>query len=821
MNDTRSAERRRIDQAELLVREGHAGKAARLLTRQALGRPDTDVVSGLKALHPGGPEFLPALPQGAPMLQWVDPAELVLIIGKMSRGAAPGRSGWTPDLLKAISSDPDCVKGLAHLVLDIINGQFRKEARRALLGSILVALPKPNGKVQPIAMGETFYKLAGAYAMRLVNKEVRSALGPNQYAMQPGGSESAVQTILATLSLQPMWSALAVDVSNAFNSRDRGQILGKLYSIESLQLLWRLADWAYGSPSHLWISEDGVITDTLLSTQGVKQGDPLASFLFSLSLVDIYADAIKNSDVVLVAVQDDVCLLGDPSRVITAYRTLAWRLTHSGLTLVPSKSVALTDNHSRGMFEREGFDVSNKFLVCLGVCVSRDVNVMRDWLLKKTEQTHKGLFATLGGGKLSAQASYHILRLCGLPKMNYWSRCMPPSVLAEAAQSFDTLVLDTARRIFRLGVLSESAKNQMIIPIRMGGFGLSSLRVVSPVAWLCSLSQAVMGIVAGLPRKVNWRNGWLNLEVAAALKVAGNISVEFGKSFPSTVEQFWATFSTQSLGRRLQHRIMLSIWQNKRRALLSSYKFKSADYARLVGLGDKYAGVWLTCSPNHSLLRLDDLHWGMAGRLRLGLPPAEDVVFCGCGANLTLDTSHFLSCKLLGSLWSFRHRRLVGLLSRFANSAGIQTRLEPAVGESKERADIAFSFTSDITLVDVTVVHNQCPTHRAKASRALGLASWAEREKLYQYEAKAKEEGKRFVPVVFETSGGLGTLAVSFLETLCEEMSVEAAMAVFGILPFTFISRALGVQLQFSNANIMLRGSRLVRCARSGHLPRL
>ena len=111
----------------------------------------------------------------------------------------------------------------------------------------------------------------------------------------------------------------------------------------------------------------------------------------------------------------------------------------------------------------------------------------------------------------------------------------------------------------------------------------------------------------------------------------------------------------------------------------------------------------------------------------------------------------------------------MGLLSRFANSAGIQTRLEPAVGEGKERADIAFSFTSDITLVDVTVVHNQCPTHRAKASRALGLASWAEREKLYQYEAKAKKEGKRFVPVVYETSLGLGTLAVSFLETLFQE----------------------------------------------------
>ena len=122
-----------------------------------------------------------------------------------------------------------------------------------------------------------------------------------------------------------------------------------------------------------------------------------------------------------------------------------------------------------------------------------------------------------------------------------------------------------------------------------------------------------------------------------------------------------------------------------------------------------------------------------------------------------------------------------GTFVRFANSAGNQTRLEPAVGEGKERADIAFSFTSDITLVDVTVVHNQCPTHRAKASRALGLASWAEREKLYQYETKAKEEGKRFVPVVFETSGGLGTLAVSFLETMRDWWGLATGTQAFGL----------------------------------------
>ena len=81
--------------------------------------------------------------------------------------------------------------------------------------------------------------------------------------------------------------------------------------------------------------------------------------------------------------------------------------------------------------------------------------------------------------------------------MNYWSRSLPPVVLSDAAKSFDALVLDAARRIFRLGPLSASVVNQLIIPIRMGGFGLSSLQVVSPVAWLCSLGQAAKVVTYG------------------------------------------------------------------------------------------------------------------------------------------------------------------------------------------------------------------------------------------------------------------------------------------------------------------------------------
>ena len=97
--DRRSGLQRRIDMAETLVWEGHAGKAAEVLTRKDAGPVEGGMMEALRALHPAGPALLPDLPVNAPELQLVDAKVLVQIIRSMSKGSAPGRSGWTPDLL--------------------------------------------------------------------------------------------------------------------------------------------------------------------------------------------------------------------------------------------------------------------------------------------------------------------------------------------------------------------------------------------------------------------------------------------------------------------------------------------------------------------------------------------------------------------------------------------------------------------------------------------------------------------------------------------------------------------------------------------------
>jgi len=167
--------------------------------------------------------------------------------------------------------------------------------------------------------------------------------------------------------------------------------------------------------------------------------------------------------------------------------------------------------------------------------------------------------------------------------MNYWSRATPPHAFAPVADRFDAMVEDVVRKLFKLGSLGESARNQMILPIRLGGFGLTKLKLVSPVAWLCSFGLASKSLINSLPPNTVWKNGWLEEEIEDALKVAGGLPLEFGVSFPTTKEHFWARCKSKKGLGRLQGRLMEEIWRRRYDALLKSHKVKSNTYTRLVG----------------------------------------------------------------------------------------------------------------------------------------------------------------------------------------------------------------------------------------------
>ena len=123
-----------------------------------------------------------------------------------------------------------------------------------LAGTRLHALPKKQGGVRPIAVGETL--------RRLVSKVLCQAVREDEWVDR---NQADVNKVL-----------LKVDFKNAFNSVDRLAILSETRAAFPGLACW--ADWCYTSSSALLFGKH-----TLQSSQGV-QGDPLGPLLFSAAL---------------------------------------------------------------------------------------------------------------------------------------------------------------------------------------------------------------------------------------------------------------------------------------------------------------------------------------------------------------------------------------------------------------------------------------------------------------------------------------------------------------------------------------------------------
>ena len=242
--DEEEAERtRRIGKAVSLVYEGHARRAILSLSRKGVAKMDGAKFDRLKKLHPDSSKVdLPVLPRDAPLMLQVDRENLAAIVRKMANGAAPGRSGWTGSLLAALVDDPECLDGLTAITSWIVNGKLTGRVKRKLLTSVLVGIDKPDGGIRPIAIGESFYKMAVLYTLAVNDKETKDALGPRQFAAAPGGAETAVNFIQTAMDLYPDWAVISVDIANAFNARSRKDILNELYRRKPLSGLWKLTD---------------------------------------------------------------------------------------------------------------------------------------------------------------------------------------------------------------------------------------------------------------------------------------------------------------------------------------------------------------------------------------------------------------------------------------------------------------------------------------------------------------------------------------------------------------------------------------------------
>ena len=129
------------------------------------------------------------------------------------------------------------------------------------------AFNKPNGGLRPIAVGDTLRRVAGKRNASITSSKFKSFFAPLQVGFGTRGRCSANKNDVL----------LKLDSSKAFNTVRRDYVAEHL--AEEMPELFPFYRLWYEQGSFLSLGEGFIVSE-----EGFQQGDPLAVFLFCLSI---------------------------------------------------------------------------------------------------------------------------------------------------------------------------------------------------------------------------------------------------------------------------------------------------------------------------------------------------------------------------------------------------------------------------------------------------------------------------------------------------------------------------------------------------------
>ena len=205
----------------------------------------------------------------------------------------------------------------------------------------LLALPKPDNGVRPIAMGEVILKLAEILLLQRYEKSLPPLFAPYQYGvMMKSGCEKVIHELTDLHRLGH--AILSVDLRNAFNSPSRDDISRCVFGFSTLRPFRRMFTAEYADPSELlFYGADGKFAGVVQSSSGVRQGSPLLTLYFCALMQPILETLAEEfPGIKIFAFIDDINLASANSTLLAkAFDRLRALLTANSLEVAPTKCV--------------------------------------------------------------------------------------------------------------------------------------------------------------------------------------------------------------------------------------------------------------------------------------------------------------------------------------------------------------------------------------------------------------------------------------------------------------------------------------------------
>ena len=410
----------------------------------------------------------------------IEASEWIKQLKSMKRGAAPGLSGWTRELLLPLFA---CSNIRPHLVLflnTVINNKTSNQIQIVFQTGILVALTYSNDKekIRPIVIKDFLVRLAWKTALNQMENKKAEGSG---YRMK--NACGAVISCLQHL-LDSKVDIVAYDISNCFNEIDRHIPIEVLRNEQCFSPLFPLLNLTYCSP--LFVSIFDSKSDQvgrIKVTHGTHQGCPSGGWFLEVAKIITMSNLKTIYGLSFLSIADDIYQIGSldlSDKVIVEFQKLQMRINLK-------KTKVITSNPSLSVPScLSSVRVSHSVEEVLGGCVfpspslsNSDIFVSLQAALAKSLSRLRAGLTFISNMNASRQIKFLTLRAVQWYPIYFCESIPLPSLAIRILEHVENLHIECLQGILDFDgefvALHPSLQVYYHTPIEDGGLGLLPL----------------------------------------------------------------------------------------------------------------------------------------------------------------------------------------------------------------------------------------------------------------------------------------------------------------------------------------------------------